>query len=171
MADAEEKTIDSLGIELVALIVDHCDVLTRPILPFVSCKFAAASLLRRRLARASSDRRCTHRGDCREIYVYALVKAHRPSLLIWAHTFGALPLPTDTCQAVAVRGDLPTLWWVRAQGCPWDSDTCAYAARYGYLALLQWSRAQGCPWDRAQCERLAARGGHTAVVDWIKSLS
>jgi hypothetical protein len=53
------------------------------------------------------------------------------------------------CEAAAATGQLEALQCARELGCPWDERTCRLAARGGHLAVLQWARAQEppCPWD------------------------
>ncbi|KAF8062672.1 hypothetical protein HT031_004001 [Scenedesmus sp. PABB004] len=75
------------------------------------------------------------------------------------------------CSEAALRGDLEMLRWARAQAkpAPWDKEVCRITAVHGHLEALRWLRANGCPWLRAECESDAARGGHEAVVAWIRA--
>ena len=54
--------------------------------------------------------------------------------------------------AVAYRGHLEVLKWLRSEGCPWNWWTCWAAAKGGHLEVLKWLRSEGCPWDEDKCE-------------------
>ncbi|WBR15045.1 Ankyrin repeat protein [Pandoravirus kuranda] len=66
----------------------------------------------------------------------------------------------QACGGAASAGQMATLRWLRAQGCPWDESACASAAGGGHLGVLGWLRSNGCPWDR-ETVRGAAFHGHS----------
>jgi hypothetical protein len=49
------------------------------------------------------------------------------------------------CALAAGRGDLSTLQFLRAHGCPWDGQTLAAADGEGHADVAAWARAHGCP--------------------------
>lgn len=149
MTDAHPRVIADLDVELLALIVDRCGALARPICPFISRKFAIAAARRRFLldARVSDVHPCTHEGACKEVYTEALIGSRCLVLVIWAHTHAALALPLHACLLAASVGDLALLRWIKSRGHAVDEWTCASAARGGHLHVLQWARSRGCPWD------------------------
>ena len=70
---------------------------------------------------------------------------------------GNLSWPSSRSACAAERGQLETLQWLRANGCPWDGETCEWAVRGGHVELLAWARANGCEWypsTRAKAARL-----------------
>jgi hypothetical protein len=68
----------------------------------------------------------------------------------------------------ALRGDLPTLLWLRQQAAPWDGPAIVAAAAFGgHAALVQWLLAKGCECD----ERLAYIAGATGDVVVIATLA
>ncbi|ELR11103.1 uncharacterized protein ACA1_351310 [Acanthamoeba castellanii str. Neff] len=174
--------------ELMALVFNYVDPLTRPCCRAVSRHWSAIFDL------------------CRE-FCARLAAEGRLAVLEWARTNGC-PWDYRTCASAARRGDLALLQRLRADGCPWDKSTtsaaaaagqldvlkwalangcllaepmicnetaaagqlawtCAKAAQGGHLELLQWARANGCPWDQMTCA-LAAEGGHMEVLQWAR---
>jgi len=103
----------------------------------------------------------------------------------------------DLCLYPAPRGDLVTLQWLRAQGCPepyWRrviemaaaggrsevvSWACAQglpmnksatwaASVAGRLKILQDLLAAGCPWDPEKCLHVAKEFNRPEVAAWIE---
>ena len=101
------------------------------------------------------------------------------------------------CALPAMAGDLVTLEWLRAQGCPepywrevvWHaaakgradvvSWACAQrlpmdelatleAAGGGDLQMLQCLVAAGCPWDPEECQQAAGSRDCSEIVAWIE---
>jgi len=72
-----------------------------------------------------------------------------------AWLLNASVFPRKTTIDAAAAGDLPTLQWLRSQGCAWDESTtfspCTMAAEQGQRETLLWLRAQGCNWDEGTC--------------------
>ena len=90
----------------------------------------------------------------------------------WAVAMGAAPPTSKWCAAVAERGDLVMLKWLRAFGAPWDDDTVAAAAGHGHLEVLKYAHEQGLPLDAPdedgdQLIHEAAGKGHLAVMKWL----
>lgn len=76
---------------------------------------------------------------------------------------------------LALKGDLPALKKLRAEGCPWDEQACASAAYGGHLGVLKWLRAEGCPWFMhrvlVNATLNAASTGQYSTVIWIRAHS
>jgi hypothetical protein len=53
------------------------------------------------------------------------------------------------------------------QGNKPNAWSLAAAAKGGHLALVQWLRANGCPWNYLAISN-AALNGHLAVVQWLR---
>ena len=90
----------------------------------------------------------------------------------WAVAMGAASPTSKWCAAVAERGDLIMLKWLRAFGAPWDDDTVAAAAGHGHLEVLKYAHEQGLPLDAPdedgdQLIHEAAGKGHLAVMKWL----
>src|ERR1700733_3597535 len=71
----------------------------------------------------------------------------------------------DVCKESAKSGQVQTLQWARANGCPWNENTCAYAAENGHLEVLQWAVANGAPYDI-----ITLGSPHVDVQKWIAQL-
>ena len=65
----------------------------------------------------------------------------------WALAMGAAPPTSKWCTAVARRGDLVMLKWLRAFGAPWSNNTVLAAAQHGHVEVLEYEYAQGLPLD------------------------
>ena len=54
----------------------------------------------------------------------------------------------DTCVSAAENGHLPTLQYLRENGCPWNSNTCSSAAYNKHWDCLQYAVDNKCPmWE------------------------
>jgi len=78
----------------------------------------------------------------------------------------------DTIDAVIEQGDLPTIQWLRAEGCEWNEWSLRKAARDGHLHILQWAYSVNDPVARRafrlpQMVMAAAAKGHFALVLWF----
>jgi len=103
----------------------------------------------------------------------------------------------DLCLLPTMAGDLVTLQWLRAQGCPepYWREVVWHAAAWGRSEVVSWACAQGLPisesapllavfngnlptlqclaasgakWDPVMCLRAANSGGHATVAAWIE---
>ena len=103
----------------------------------------------------------------------------------------------DICLFPASKGDLVTLKWLLAQGCPepywrdvigcatdsgcaevvsWacaqglpmDESATWAATADGHLEILQYLLAVGCPWDPKSCLLAANQSNHPEVAAWIE---
>jgi len=57
-----------------------------------------------------------------------------------------IPWDAMTMAALAEKGDLRGMTYLRERGCPWDEETCGRAAWTGQLECLRFARENGCPW-------------------------
>jgi hypothetical protein len=91
----------------------------------------------------------------------------RLDVLHFLRSRGQFYSSTDVCAAVAGRGHLHVLKWLRENGCRWDTETCCKAAGSGHLHILKWARKNGCDWSESTCA-FAAGGGHLNVLKWAR---
>ena len=70
------------------------------------------------------------------------------------------PTAMRVMAAVARRGNLNLLKWLREQGSPWDEKVCRVAAKEGHLEILVWLKEMGCP---TVTPRMM---GHLAMAKW-----
>ena len=89
------------------------------------------------------------------------------SMLMHLQRRGRLNERDRLCPNAAAFGQLETLQWLRANGCPWDKDTCVYAAGVRKLEVLQWLRANDCPLDE-NTPIEAAQNDHPDVFLWAR---
>lgn len=76
------------------------------------------------------------------------------------------PCPS-VCRAAV--GDQEGVGWLLDQGCPHSPTICTIAAGAGQLRVLQLLQARGLTsWDAATTAA-AARGGHTHIIQWLRS--
>jgi hypothetical protein len=73
-------------------------------------------------------------------------------------------------KALAHRGYLSAIQYLRGRGCGWDEWVCAYAAGNGYLNVLQWVRSQDppCPWD-GETTDAAVMYGQLDILKWLQA--
>jgi hypothetical protein len=71
------------------------------------------------------------------------------------------------CARAATVGDLQTLAYLKAYGCPWNANTDVTAAASGHIHILEWIRDQGYAWTVATAAA-AARGGHLECLQWLR---
>lgn len=85
-------------------------------------------------------------------------------ILEWALANGAR-MEERLCWLASRNGQLETLMWLRAKGCPWDEDVCADPAN---LTVLKWARENGAPWNENTCTN-AAISGKLDILQWARS--
>jgi hypothetical protein len=118
----------------------------------------------------------------------------RLDILKWARKRGC-PWDADTCSRAALKGHLSVLKWARKHGCPWNESTVYEAIRGGHLHIIMWIKKHQCPcaesnifyfasvygklnifkWAMTNCVyykpllcvELAARNGHSHIIQWI----
>lgn len=76
--------------------------------------------------------------------------------------------PISAIIHAALRGDLPTLVWLKEKGYPWSDGICMILARRGYLEALKYVRSQGCPWGILRIASVAPVTGenmHTYLLE------
>lgn len=57
----------------------------------------------------------------------------------------------SSCMSSAARYNQDEMiQYLYAAGCPWHEETCQRLAIHGNLPMIQWARAHGCPWDRSK---------------------
>jgi hypothetical protein len=176
-----EDMMDELMPELVALVLNHVDLVSLVACPFVCTTWKRVSLPLLALEEDYSHSRevaangwlgllqWARANGCpwNKVACARAAKGGHLDVLQWACTNGC-PWDERTCADAAKEGHLDVLQWARANGCPWNESTCANAAEGGHLAVLQWAWANGCPWDDWTCAS-AARGGHLEVLQWARA--
>ena len=90
------------------------------------------------------------------------------SMLMHLQRRGRLNERDRLCPNAAAFGQLETLQWLRANGCPWDATTWNNAVIGGHLELLKWAHANGCPWDKDTCV-YAAGVRKLEVLQWLRA--
>lgn len=66
----------------------------------------------------------------------------------------------DLMELVAMIGDLGSMMYLHANGCPWNEETCNAAAKHGRFVCLKYAIDNGCPWDKYKVCYWAAVRGH-----------
>jgi len=79
------------------------------------------------------------------------------------------PRGTTLADRAARANHFEIVLWLHAQDYPCDAEgkMYNYAARHGRLDVLEWCKANGFTWDILDALERAAKGGHTAVMDWL----
>jgi len=74
------------------------------------------------------------------------VRAQHKHVAKWL--YGRMPQGDEKllCDMMAECGHIPTLKWLRKQGCPCDSRVCENAVVSYHMAMLEWALDNGCPW-------------------------
>jgi len=74
---------------------------------------------------------------------------------------------TGCSEAAANVGDVESLMYLHAEGCPWDERTTSAAAYSGHLTSLQYALDFGCS-SVPHLMKVAAGGGHVHVLQRLK---
>ncbi|ELR12235.1 uncharacterized protein ACA1_031380 [Acanthamoeba castellanii str. Neff] len=174
--------MDHLALELVGLVLCHVDHLSLPVCRAVCRKWSDA-LAAQCLPEGASDGDGDDKGTTATLADAAaeVVAEEEDGEENYWNYAGRL----------AAHGRLTVLQWARAQGCPVDEIEHArgHAARTGHLPVLQWlydivdnedhddededddddgdGDGDGDGDDDATVEQ-AAKGGHVAVLEWLR---
>lgn len=74
----------------------------------------------------------------------------------------------ELCESAASGGQLDTLKYLRAKGCPWDIRVASSAAFYGHIEILKWYLSNGGTWDTQVCS-LAAANCQLETLQWLRA--
>lgn len=69
--------------------------------------------------------------------------------------------------AASTQGHIPVIQWLREHNFEWDDDVCAATAAYGQLETLKFLIANGCPCKRESICEDACRGNQLTVLQWL----
>jgi hypothetical protein len=78
----------------------------------------------------------------------------RPAVMQWMHATHGFPLSPMLCAKAALFGDLPTLQWLRANGCGWDKSVVEEAMEFKRYDIVAWAIRNNCPFANTACLRL-----------------
>lgn len=70
-------------------------------------------------------------------------------------------------RAMALKGDLQGIRWLRHQGMSFDETVISEAARGGNMGLVKWLHSIGCKWDR-DVVKSATEQGHLNIIKFIE---
>jgi hypothetical protein len=126
----EERMMDDIMPELVALVLDHVDYVSR-----VACRFVCTTWKRVSPQPPPPPRWLATAVRQEEDYSRQVAAHGWLALLQWARANGC-SWGEMTCASAAQGGHLDVLEWARANGCPWNNKTCAHAALGGHLEVL-----------------------------------
>jgi len=117
------------------------------------------------------DRQGTKDG---EIFVFAVERGYTSLLRYLCAYFviGWAKMESKMCNFAALRGQLASLQWLRAQQppCPWAIEVSNYAAGEGHLELLQWAIENNCPYSVGEMRFFAEGYCRTNVLKWLQTL-
>lgn len=148
----------TMDVELWALIFNHVDRLSLPVVFFVSRRLRDAVRHRRLVGVGPINAECDVRGNDARLqlpiyavhydYVASLIEARRPAVARWAVDEIGCATPPGVCRMIAATGDLDLLKWARLdKGRLWDTHVFCAAVMSGCLDMVEWLADNDCPWS------------------------
>lgn len=179
--------------EILLVIFDFCDVLTKTILAFSSKTFECKTLTNDQIYKTAIQD--GHLGILKWSTEFQLKNFTNTDSCICAASYGHLNVlewlcekennrvllhsGNRLCNAAATRGHFGVLKWLRgfrriqeswifdpnANVCEWDKDIMESITITGNLKVLQWCYSQGCELTYWICP-IAAENGYLDVLKW-----
>lgn len=100
-----------------------------------------------------------------EVVCAAAAQNNQFALLQWAR---GQRLPwKNTLNEIARSGNIATMEWALANGCPWEPENlCLHAVLGDSLSMLQWLRLKNCPWNPMIATACAGKG-NVEMLKWV----
>ena len=94
-------------------------------------------------------------------------------IMEWGHQHG-LKFTPEGFGTVAGCGHRDVMQWALDHGTELTADVMYHSRTSASIPTLEWLRAQGCPWDRERCLQRALihsrhKKGPDSVPDWIRA--